>query len=87
MVEVDRRLDKKIDDTEKRFKVEMRSGVDHMKRFEGSVKDLVKGLEQAHNRIDRKTAQLRSANERMSALEDRCDTLIGQVGVFHGPSM
>jgi uncharacterized protein Yka (UPF0111/DUF47 family) len=85
MVEMDKRLDKKVDNAEKRFRLEMKSGVDHMKKFEGSVKDLVKGLDHAHNRIDRRTAQLRTAEERVSALEDRCDTLTGQVGVFYDP--
>jgi uncharacterized protein Yka (UPF0111/DUF47 family) len=85
MVEMDRRLEKKIDDAEARFKTEMSSGVNHMRKFEGSVKDLVKGLEHAHNRLDRRGVQMRQATEKIRVLEERCDTLTGQVGVFGDP--
>jgi len=86
MVEMDKRLDKKVDEMEKRFKLEMRSGVDHMKKFEGSVKDLVKGVEYAHARIDTRAIQNKAATKKIETLEERVDVLTGQVGMFLCPS-
>jgi len=80
MVKMDKQLDKKIDDTEKRFKLEMKSGVEHMKKFEGLVKDLVKGLEYAHAHIDTRAIQNKAAVKRIETLEERVDVLTGQVG-------
>ena len=66
---------------EAEFKVEMGKCIGHFKTFEKAIDLNKRGLELAHDRIDRRglATELRKAEQRIMSLEGSVDMLKGKV--------
>ena len=84
---MERELVKKIEGTKKIFMTENSKGVEHFKKIEKSIMDLVKATTWVHDRIDNRGIENKTLLKKIGRLEERCDTLTGQVGVVLKPNL
>jgi len=69
----------RVKEAEEDLWAENAKGVGHFKKFEETIEGLAKTLTRAHDRIDNRALDNRVLAKRVSVLEERCDTLTGQV--------
>ena len=72
-------LEGKIEGAKKIFVVENKKGVEHFQKFKEAIKGLAKTVTRAHDRVDTRAIENRMLTKRVMKLEERCDTLTGQV--------
>ena len=81
-----KQLEKDLAEAKQTFAKESAKGVEHFKKFEKSIENLVKGLTYAQNRIDNRGIENKTLQKKVVKLEERCDVLTGQVGIVLKPS-
>ena len=87
MYTLGKELKESIEGAKKIFMVENAKGVEHFQKFEKMIEDLVKVTTRAHDRVDTRAIKNKALRKKVEKLEERCDTLTGQVGVVSKPNL